>query len=255
MNKFDVSTMGKGPKLVLIHGWGSNSNIWIPIAQKLSETYKVYLVDIPGYGLNKNNSSLGLDAISTIFLEHLPKDAVWVGWSLGGLIVKYIATHYRNTLGGIITVCSSPCFTKQMEWDGLDKNILQNFECNLIRDYKLTLNKFLTLQFLGTKSYREDLANLKKLMKKFPDPNVETLQDGLSILKNHDLRKIIHKVDIPFLRIYGKNDRIVPISIANKFNNLHGGSQCEIFENSSHAPFISEPDAFLNSITRFTELS
>ena len=54
MNKFDVSTMGKGPKLVLIHGWGSNSNIWIPITQKLSKMYKVYLVDIPGYGLHKN---------------------------------------------------------------------------------------------------------------------------------------------------------------------------------------------------------
>ena len=55
-------------------------------------------------------------------------------------------------------------------------------------------------------------------MKRFPDPNVETLQDGLSILKNYDLRKSIHRVDIPFLRIYGKNDRIVPLSIANKFS-------------------------------------
>ena len=51
-----ITSQGQGIPLVLIHGWGLNSGVWQPLAEKLSSFFKVITVDLPGYGLNVNNT-------------------------------------------------------------------------------------------------------------------------------------------------------------------------------------------------------
>jgi pimeloyl-ACP methyl ester carboxylesterase len=36
--------------VVLIHGWGSNSEIWQTLPDKLSDYIDVYTLDLPGFG-------------------------------------------------------------------------------------------------------------------------------------------------------------------------------------------------------------
>ena len=36
--------------LVLLHGWGVNSQIWEEILPALSESFELHVLDLPGYG-------------------------------------------------------------------------------------------------------------------------------------------------------------------------------------------------------------
>ncbi|MBQ3253597.1 MAG: alpha/beta fold hydrolase, partial [Acholeplasmatales bacterium] len=42
--------------MVLLHGWGANKNTFNKLANELKENYKVYLIDLPGFG----ESEIGL---------------------------------------------------------------------------------------------------------------------------------------------------------------------------------------------------
>ncbi len=45
-----TEVFGKGKPLVLIHGWGMSSRVWMDIAERLSGKNKIYLIDLPGMG-------------------------------------------------------------------------------------------------------------------------------------------------------------------------------------------------------------
>lgn len=46
------------PNLLLIHGTGSSSAAWIPIMQRLAETFNILAVDLPGFGRSDGPTSL-----------------------------------------------------------------------------------------------------------------------------------------------------------------------------------------------------
>ena len=45
-----VETHGRGPDVVLLHGWGMNGTVWRHVVPALSEDYCLHLVDMPGHG-------------------------------------------------------------------------------------------------------------------------------------------------------------------------------------------------------------
>jgi pimeloyl-[acyl-carrier protein] methyl ester esterase len=49
---------------------------------------------------------------------------------------------------------------------------------------------------------------------------------------------------MPFLRLYGKLDGLVPRRVIEKITELSPQSDVAIFEQASHAPFISHPKEF-----------
>ena len=54
-----VIVKGEGPDLVLIHGAGSNArDMEHALADKLAETYRLFIVDRPGHGWTQRNSAL-----------------------------------------------------------------------------------------------------------------------------------------------------------------------------------------------------
>ncbi|NHX34302.1 pimeloyl-[acyl-carrier protein] methyl ester esterase, partial [Escherichia coli] len=77
-----------------------------------------------------------------------------------------------------------------------------------------------------------------------PIPTVETLNAGLESLRTEDLRDELKQLPIPFLRIYGYLDGLVPRKIVPILDELYPNSPSVIMRNSAHAPFISHPDEF-----------
>jgi pimeloyl-[acyl-carrier protein] methyl ester esterase len=43
-------TFGKGSPLVLLHGWGMNAGVWMPLLPRLAQGWQVILVELPGHG-------------------------------------------------------------------------------------------------------------------------------------------------------------------------------------------------------------
>lgn len=245
-------TCGEGDdELVLLHGWGLNAEVWQNIVPRLSAQYRLHLVDLPGYGRSQGFPALSLEEMAQVLVPHLPSRAIVLGWSLGGLVATQLALSVPEQLRGLITVASSPCFTARDDWPGIAPLTLHNFQQQLSHDFQRTVERFLALQTLGTETARADARKLKDVVLSQPMPDVEVLNGGLTMLSDCDLRGRLSAITLPFLRMYGALDGLVPRRIAQQLDQLLPNSPSVITDKAAHAPFISHPDAFCQHLVSF----
>lgn len=247
-------SVGEGDRdLVLLHGWGLNAEVWQNIVPRLSPHFRLHLVDLPGFGRSQGFGPLSLADMAQQLLPHLPARAVLLGWSLGGLVASQLALTQPERVEALISVASSPCFTERDAWPGIKPETLHNFQQQLSNDFQRTVERFLALQTMGTENARQDARQLKEVVLSQPMPSVEVLAGGLEILRHDDLRASLDQLKLPFLRVYGYLDGLVPRRIADELNVRWPHSQSVMMEKAAHAPFISHPEAFCQLISEFCQ--
>lgn len=177
-------------------------------------------------------------------LEQAPPQAVWLGWSLGGLVASQVAIMRPQRVQALVTVASSPCFAAHEDWPGIKPEVLAGFQQQLSEDFQRTVERFLALQTMGTESARQDARALKQAVLSLPMPSAEALNGGLEILRTVDLRQALVGLPMPFLRLYGRLDGLVPRKIVPLLDKLWPESESILFDKAAHAPFVSHPAAF-----------
>ncbi len=91
---------GEGPTIVLLHGFASNKDVWLPVAKLLTPHFHVVIPDLPGWGESTRDAraSYDIDAqarrlhdfVQALHLGHF----LLVGHSMGGAIAGvYAAEH------------------------------------------------------------------------------------------------------------------------------------------------------------------
>ncbi|EGS2007032.1 MULTISPECIES: pimeloyl-ACP methyl ester esterase BioH [Enterobacter] len=247
-------TVGTGNcHLVLLHGWGLNAEIWHCIREELASHFTLHLVDLPGFGRSRGFGAMSLDEMAQQVLDAAPQNAVWLGWSLGGLVASQIALSRPDRVKALVTVASSPCFSAQDAWPGIKPEVLAGFQQQLSEDFQRTVERFLALQTMGTETARKDARTLKQTVLSLPMPEVEVLNGGLELLKTVDLRAPLASLTIPHLRIYGYLDGIVPRKVAPLLDDLWPNSESQIIAKAAHAPFISHPAEFCSALIALSQ--
>lgn len=230
--------------LVLLHGWGLNAEVWHCISEELSSHFTLHLVDLPGFGRSRGYGAMSLDEMAQQVLDAAPQNAIWLGWSLGGLVASQIALSQTERVKALVTVASSPCFSAQEAWPGIKPDVLASFQQQLSEDFQRTVERFLALQTMGTETARQDARTLKQTVLSLPMPDVEVLNGGLEILKTVDLREPLASLAVPHLRIYGYLDGLVPRKVVSLLDALWPDSESQVIAKAAHAPFISHPAEF-----------
>lgn len=249
MNDIWWQTRGEGNcHLVLLHGWGLNAEVWHCISEELSSHFTLHLVDLPGFGRSQGFGVMTLEEMADRVLDQAPEKAIWLGWSLGGLVASQVALAHPGRVQALITVASSPCFSARDGWPGIKSDVLAGFQQQLSEDFQRTVERFLALQTMGTETARHDARALKKTVLALPMPPVDVLNGGLEILKTVDLRESLTSLTVPFLRLYGYLDGLVPRKVVPRLDALWPESESLIFAKAAHAPFISHPDAFCQAL-------
>ena len=243
--KLKIIVKGHGSTLVVLHGWGMNSHVWKPVKDQLEENFTVYWVDLPGHGINREVVPLELEYTTRIIAGLIPDDAILLGWSLGGLIAQNIALKYTRQVTKLIIVASSPSFVQHDDWEhGMHAKILEGFSKNLKSDFKITLKRFISLQFMRVKGVRKQVKVLNDDLLALP-PVEKALAEGLKILKTANF------CQQPTMRethwILGGLDRLIPVSVASRLSK-NKNTSVDIIEKAGHAPFISHPNEFMKSI-------
>ncbi|OCH11979.1 pimeloyl-[acyl-carrier protein] methyl ester esterase [Aliivibrio sp. 1S165] len=244
-------TEGEGSDLVLIHGWGMNGAVWMPIVAQLRSKYKVHTVDLSGYGYSADLGSADFDKMVEQVLDQAPEKAAWLGWSLGGLIATQAALVSPERVSQLITVASSPCFSAEKGWRGIKPAVLSLFTEQLKDDFKLTVERFMALQAMGSPNAKQDIKQVKQAVFSRPAPNQAALATGLTILADIDLREHLSQLTMPVCRMYGRLDGLVPVKVAHDMDELIPHSVKVVFDQASHAPFISHSDEFIMELHRF----
>jgi len=243
--------IGEGPALVLLHGWGVNSAIWQTIVAPLSEHFTLYLVDLPGFGNSDPLETYSLQSICAAILKVVPEPAVWCGWSLGGVIATYGAINYPQQVSKLIQVSSSVKFVADEQWIGVDASVFNNFLQGLETNPQKTLTRFIALQAMGCDSARQDSNTLKKLLTGTAPAQQEALIAGLKLLAESDLRTSFSTIRQPCLSLFGQFDSLVPLQALQDMKALLPHMELQLFEKSSHAPFVSESELFCKQVINF----
>jgi len=232
----NILEYGTGSPLVLLHGWGFDSQIWSPIIPLLSSKYHLYCVDLPGFGETPWMEWLSFQAI---LLDKLPATFALAGWSLGGLYATRLAVENTDRVTHLINIASSPRFTQDTNWAGIETGILENFHSNLLENPARTLQQFQALQ----------QHNLSTPQGQNPSP--QGLQSGLTILRDWDLRTALIPLKKPVCYMFGRLDAIVPANTLTCMQTKYPDFHYILFRKSAHIPFLSESSLFIDALQDF----
>ncbi|MEY3745527.1 MAG: Pimeloyl-[acyl-carrier protein] methyl ester esterase [Pseudomonadota bacterium] len=247
-----IKKIGQGKDLVLIHGWGMHSGIWEPIIDRFSNQYTLHLVDIPGMGKSHVINPYDLDHVTEEISKALPPSFDILGWSLGSLIAIKMSLMYPKKIHRMVLVGGTPCFINQTDWSyGVDVRDFNNFANNLFKNYKSTMINFYILQLMHSKNSKLIIKKLKEMEAVENPPEIKSLQLGLDILLNNDLRNDINKIKHQTLLITGDMDRLTPKSASMWLESHLKESQLKLIKGASHIPFLSHSDEFFNCLDQF----
>lgn len=240
--------------LVLIHGWGMNSLIWDLIIPLLQNRFRVTVIDLPGFGQSPiPGGAYDLEYMAKHVLDVAPDRALWVGWSLGGLVTMKAFSLAPERIVGMMFVAASPKFivelgqqsgsqvelTTSCDWVGISKGDFEHFAVWLEEDWQGSLIRFLALQCKGSQSQKNDIRFLKERVFLHGLPAQQALREGLKILIETDFRETLKSVTVPFEFMLGSNDEVVPSGVSSLLMELYPSCVVHDIKGASHIPMVS----------------
>ena len=117
-----------GPKgaspVLLVHGLGGNHLNWVLLGQRLAQHYRVYALDLVGFGLTRateRSASVGNNAklVRRFLDEVVEEDAILVGNSMGGLISTMVTSRVPDRVRGLVLLAPALAAPKSRPQDAL----------------------------------------------------------------------------------------------------------------------------------------
>lgn len=159
LNKMHIQVYhwpGKGPKVLLAHGWNSQSARWQIFGTQLQELgYDVYALDAPAHGQSTGRSfalPFYAEAMNELVLSIQPQAII--GHSAGGMASIYFMHRYQQTprperLALIATPAELTHFMDSFQRIlGLKAGVMQELEREFSRRFKRSFSYFSTAAFL-----------------------------------------------------------------------------------------------------------
>ena len=217
--KISYEVEGDGDPIILLHGWGANKNTFNKLSNELKENFKVYKIDLPGFGDTEIGLPLSVHVVSEYIYEFTKifniDNPILICHSYGGRIGIIFASKYK--VKKLILVSSAGVREK-----------LRISRKMKIKAYKM-LKKIGIKVKMGSKDYL-NCDNVKKAM--------------LVNAVNTDLTEEMKKIKCPTLLIYGDKDTSTPLSIANHINENIKNSSLITLDDTGHFPYLEKPTIF-----------
>ena len=220
--------------VLLLHGFGGDLDNWMFNLDSLAEKHRVLALDLPGHGQSvKTNVDPSLSGMATFvrkFLDVLSVSSVHVvGHSMGGAIAMQLASDSPETVKSLGLICSAGL------GPDINSDYLRGFvEAQSQQELKLVLQQLFADESLVNLQLVNDLLNYKRM--DGVEASLNALSETLiSAGEQTFLTDNIVASGIPVLVIWGKQDRIIPVSHAQNFSAAGGYCvEVEIFDSAGH---------------------
>ena len=220
--------------VLLLHGFGGDLDNWMFNLDSLAEKHRLLALDLPGHGQSvKTNVDPSLSGMATFvrkFLDVLSVSSVHVvGHSMGGAIAMQLASDSPETVKSLGLICSAGL------GPDINSDYLRGFvEAQSQQELKLVLQQLFADESLVNLQLVNDLLNYKRM--DGVEASLNALSETLiSAGEQTFLTDNIVASGIPVLVIWGKQDRIIPVSHAQNFSAAGGYCvEVEIFDSAGH---------------------
>lgn len=248
-----IDVQGRGPALVLLHGWGLHGGVFALLRARLEPHFTVHCVDLPGHGHSRHVAlPADLAGWAAAVADQVPP-ALWLGWSLGGLIALQAALDRPGAVSGLAMVASSPCFVQQPDWPAVAPGLLAGFAQQLQQTYAQTLSAFLALDLINLDAGQPSASQLHAQLLQPGQPTPEAVQAGAQLLLHTDLREQLPLLPCPSLWLAGQRDRLVPPAAMLAASAIAPAAHHLTVPGTGHAPFLGDTAAVASALLDFQQ--
>jgi pimeloyl-ACP methyl ester carboxylesterase len=240
---------GAGPPVVLLHGLGADVRTWRFAVPKLAAHAHVFALDQLGFGRSdKPQIAYRVQTLVeslAVFLDavHLPKTSL-VGNSLGGWVAASFATAHADRLDRLVLVDAAG----YGEPGQIIQDYLWQFDPAMVARAE---------QFLGGMTV-EDRRVLEAAVASY-FARTSSRPDGYamaslieSIVRGEDaLGSSVQQIRAPTLVLWGRNDRVVPLRVADALASDIPEAKKVVLDNCGHRPQTDCANEFNEAVGKF----
>lgn len=252
--KTHVIEAGDGPPLVLQHGGIECGGImWTPVIADLARRHRVVVPDAPGLGESAPVDRLDIETFTRWFdtfldLADLERPPVVAHSLLGTMAARY-ASQRSERLGRLVIYSAPGVGPYRMPWqlryaairfairptprnaERFDRFALLDLDAARRRDPEWYV------AFDAYNRVQAGRRHVKRTMNRL-------VADQTKPIAAADLARI----DIPVSLLWGRHDRVVPLSIGQAAARNHGWP-IHVIDDAAHAPHIETRENFVAAVT------
>ena len=121
-------TFGKGPAVVLLHGFLESSSMWKPLLPQFSKNNFLITVDFPGHGKSgviseTHSMELMAEVVHSLLKEINVETATFIGHSMGGYVALAYAELYEREVEKLILLNSTSAADSEERRENRDRSI------------------------------------------------------------------------------------------------------------------------------------
>lgn len=222
-----------GSPIVYLHGWGQNIEMMEPIAKPFKESHRLIIIDLPGFGLSQEPTTIWslvdyADMVHELLKElNITKPNI-IGHSFGGKISIVYASKYPVSR---LMLLASP-FKVKITKPTMKMKILK------------TAKKIPGLSVIAEK--------MKKVMGSTDYKNATPrMRDILVKHVNTDITENAKKIQCPTFIIWGDKDEAVPVSDAYELEKIIKDSGLTVYPGCTHYAYLERLNQTIAIINSF----
>lgn len=264
LGKIGYSIKGSGRPLVLIHDStiGSSSEIWGKNIEELSKSYKVYALDLLGYGTSERvNTAYSAytfgKLINDFITDVVQKPAAVCAVGEGAMYTSIAHKINPKNFKRFIFVCPK----------GIYDNIASNDDNRKRKLYELpvigeSIYLFKTTRKAIRKICRNKLKTSEKGISYLSDRFYSSAHIGggnnrfvyasyITDFMNMDVKSYINEINVPMLIMWGEQSSTNPIENMEKLKSIVKHGEFAVFEETADYPNFENPVEFNNIVKDF----
>lgn len=247
--KIHFTLLGEGEPVILLHGFLENSSMWTTLQKKLSKTYCVYTLDLPGHGetqaIGYIHTMEEFAALVLAFAEDQNLETFsLVGHSMGGYVALALAELASDKIKKLILLNSSSLADSEV------KQKERNRAIGMIQKYPEAFIRMAVKHLFLPKDQKRlsseiDTAILEA--KKCSQQGIINTLNGMRDRK--DRTKVLNNIISKSLIILGKEDKVIDFE-KTKAIAEEAGIELETLP-GGHMSYIEHPDLLLKTVQEF----
>ena len=246
--RVNYKIIGEGKPMLILHGWGSNSEKWIKVGQILAEKkpstslgagIQIIVPDLPGFGKSQEPTvawSLD-DYVDWLYefcdaISELKNEFYLLGHSFGGALATKFTIRYNQKVERLFLI-SAACIRKNTTIKKVFYRISKIIKVFSFLPYYQQFRKSI-YKFIIKKS---DYLNQEGIMK---ETYLKVILDDLSYKMSF--------VKVPTIIIWGEKDTLTPIEYGNFINKKVINSKIIIIPSADHSLHRNAPEVLSEKI-------